>query len=78
MIALSKYNSIIKNLKNSFCFIDSRMLNKSEIDDEKSEFSNNFTNKNIVNFNELTYDYNLYDMIVYFDSDLPDDIVLQL
>ncbi|CAD8116010.1 unnamed protein product [Paramecium sonneborni] len=78
LIALSKDNSIIKNLNKSFCYIDSRILNISEYDDEKYEFSQDFTNIDVVNFNEQTQDYNLDDLIVYFDNELPSDIVLQL
>ncbi|CAD8115615.1 unnamed protein product [Paramecium sonneborni] len=78
LIALSKDQSIIKNLNNSFCYIDSRILNISEYDDEKYEFSQDFTNIDVVNFNEQIQDYNLDDLIVYFDNELPSEIELQL
>ncbi|CAD8174765.1 unnamed protein product [Paramecium pentaurelia] len=77
VIALSKDNSVMKNLKNSFCEIDSRILNTSESLQEDI-FSNNLTNLNKITFNDQTQDYNLDDLIVYFDNALPSEIVLQL
>ncbi|CAD8166312.1 unnamed protein product [Paramecium pentaurelia] len=78
VIALGKDNSIIKNLINSYCNIDSRKINTSNYDDEQIPFSNKFTNFDSVYFNEQTQDYNLDDMILYFDNELPSEIVLQL
>ncbi|CAD8212447.1 unnamed protein product [Paramecium octaurelia] len=77
VIALSKDNSVMKSLKNSFCEIDSRCLNTSNLVDDEI-FSNNLTSINKINFNDLTQDYNLDDLIIYFDNALPTDIVLQL
>ncbi|CAD8214829.1 unnamed protein product [Paramecium octaurelia] len=78
VLALGKDNSIIKNLKNSYCTIDSRRINIAEHQYEQVPFSNNFTNFDSVYFNEQTQDYNLDDLIVYFDNELPPHIVLQL
>ncbi|CAD8079740.1 unnamed protein product [Paramecium primaurelia] len=77
VIALSKDNSVMKNLKNSFCEIDSRILNTSDLFQE-DKFSNNLTNINEITFNDLTQDYNLDDLIIYFDNASPLEIVLQL
>ncbi|CAD8203708.1 unnamed protein product [Paramecium pentaurelia] len=77
VVALSKDNSVMKNLENSFCEIDSRILNTSEFLQD-TLFINNLTNLNKIMFNDLTQDYNLDDLIVYFDNTLPSDIVLQL
>ncbi|CAD8207434.1 unnamed protein product [Paramecium octaurelia] len=67
----------MKNLKNSYCEIDSRSLNTSNWEDDEI-FSNNLTSINKINFNDLTQDYNFDDLIIYFDNALPSDIVLQL
>ncbi|CAD8110353.1 unnamed protein product [Paramecium primaurelia] len=77
VIALGKDNSVMKNLQSSFCEIDSRILNTSELLKD-TLFINNLTNLNKITFNDLTQDYNLDDLIVYFDNTLPSDIVLQL
>ncbi|CAD8213410.1 unnamed protein product [Paramecium pentaurelia] len=77
LMALSKDNSVIKNLKNSYCEIESRILNTSNINDQQL-FSNNLTNMQNISFNESTQDYNLDDFIVYFDNALPSEIVLSL
>ncbi|CAD8065756.1 unnamed protein product [Paramecium sonneborni] len=77
LIALSQDNNVMKNLQNSFCKIDSRILNTSDLN-EDNIFSNNLTNMKIISFNNQTQDYNLDDLIVYFDNALPSEIVLQL
>ncbi|CAD8110877.1 unnamed protein product [Paramecium sonneborni] len=77
VIALSQDNSVMKNVLNSICDIDSRILNISNLNDDNM-FSNNLTNIKNIRFNNQTQDYNLDDLIVNFDNALPSEIVLQL
>ncbi|CAD8213585.1 unnamed protein product [Paramecium octaurelia] len=68
---------LIQNLTNTVCTINSRRYNISE-QDEDQEFTNNFTKYNTIIFDAETQDYKLDDLIVYFDNDAPEEIVLQL
>ncbi|CAD8104192.1 unnamed protein product [Paramecium sonneborni] len=77
VIALSKDNSVMKNLQNTYCEIDSRIFNTTNLNDDNI-FSNNLTNIKNISFNIQTQDYNLDDLIVNFDNALPIEIVLQL
>ncbi|CAD8193803.1 unnamed protein product [Paramecium octaurelia] len=77
VIAQGRDQQIIKNLRNTYCTLESRILNKSNNDDS-GFFSNNLTNIQKVLFNETTQDYNLDELIVYFDNKQPSNIVLQL
>ncbi|CAK68281.1 unnamed protein product (macronuclear) [Paramecium tetraurelia] len=68
---------LIQNLSSTACTINSRRYNISE-QDEDQEFTNNFTKQNTIFYNSETQDYNLDELIVYFDNDVPEEIVLQL
>ncbi|CAD8126262.1 unnamed protein product [Paramecium sonneborni] len=75
--AMNRRNNQIQDLSNSYCTINSRRYNISE-NDESQEFQNNYTNNNSIQFNSQSQDYNLDNLIVYFDNEVPEDIVLQL
>ncbi|CAD8208889.1 unnamed protein product [Paramecium pentaurelia] len=74
---LNRKMNLIQNLSNSFCTINSRRYNILE-KDEDQEFTNNYTKYNTIQYNSETQDFNLDDLIVYFDNDVPEEIVLQL
>ncbi|CAD8213634.1 unnamed protein product [Paramecium octaurelia] len=64
-------------IEKSICTIKSREYNISK-EDEDQLFTNNYTNINSIKFNSDTLDYNLDELIVYFNNEVPDEIVLQL
>ncbi|CAK68311.1 unnamed protein product (macronuclear) [Paramecium tetraurelia] len=65
------------SIERSICTIQSREYNISK-EDEDQLFTNNYTNLNSIKFNSDTLDYNLDELIVYFNNEVPEDIVLQL
>ncbi|CAD8114069.1 unnamed protein product [Paramecium sonneborni] len=78
VFALDGDMNTIQNLNDSQCEIQSRILNISKDKDEDQEFTNNYTNIRNITYNLSTQNYNLDDMIVYFDNQAPQDIVLQI
>ncbi|CAD8125739.1 unnamed protein product [Paramecium sonneborni] len=70
------YNEI-PQIEQSSCLINSRVYNISK-KDQNQEFTNNYTNYNEIKFNRNTSDYNLDDLIIYFNNEVANEIVLQL
>ncbi|CAD8125608.1 unnamed protein product [Paramecium sonneborni] len=77
IMAVNKDKNVIKNLEGTFCEIQSRMINSSQ-EEQNSNFTNNYTNIINITFNSTTQDYNLDQLIIYFDNELPEQIKLQL
>ncbi|CAD8084363.1 unnamed protein product [Paramecium sonneborni] len=76
IIALDEGKNQIKNLKNTYCTIQSRSFNLSQNDNQ--EFTNNHTNVQFIDFNIKSQNYLTDDLIIYFDNQVPEEIVLQL
>ncbi|CAD8115627.1 unnamed protein product [Paramecium sonneborni] len=77
IIALNNQYSKQYNLRNSKCEIETKIF-----DIQKKEYikvqNQTLISKNHINFNEITNDYNLDDLIIYFDSDYTNTGYLQL
>ncbi|CAD8124667.1 unnamed protein product [Paramecium sonneborni] len=79
IFALGEDINNINNLENSYCTIQSRRINISEKEDENQQkFTNNYTSIRKIYYNTSTQNYNLDEMIIYFDNQSPEEIVLQL
>ncbi|CAD8087563.1 unnamed protein product [Paramecium sonneborni] len=76
IIALDKFLNQIKGLSNTFCTINSKTFNTTS-QKEEPNFNYNLSIQNVT-FNEITGDYNLDDLIIYFKPNLTNDLVLQL
>ncbi|CAD8111451.1 unnamed protein product [Paramecium primaurelia] len=69
--------NLYPSIETSLCTIQSRQYNISKKDEDQL-FTNNYTNVNQIKFNTDTQDYNLDELIVYFNNEAEDEIVLQL
>ncbi|CAD8092594.1 unnamed protein product [Paramecium primaurelia] len=77
ILALDNQFTQIKNLKNTQCNIETQVYNLTS--KTYLQVSNNtYISKNSVIFNEKTNDYNLDDMIIYFDNNNTGKSYLQL
>ena len=77
LIPFDQRNNRVKNLTSSKCNIKGRLYDFLKIEEsEEKEFSNNFTNLHEVIYDNLIEEYSFDDLIIYFDPDLPDNIVL--
>ncbi|CAD8125569.1 unnamed protein product [Paramecium sonneborni] len=74
IIALNDENNQIKALDGSKCSIQSRQI----INQQEGEFYSNFTSYSEVYYNTTSQDYNLDNMIIYFDPDYSSQGYLQL
>ncbi|CAD8200138.1 unnamed protein product [Paramecium octaurelia] len=78
LIPYDQRNNRIKNLTYSKCTIKGRLYDFMKIEEsEQKSFSNNFTNLNEVVYDNSLEEYNFDHLIIYFDPDLPENIVLQ-
>ncbi|CAD8113937.1 unnamed protein product [Paramecium sonneborni] len=78
LIPFDQKNNRVKNLTNSKCSIQGRLFDFNKIQEsEMKQFNTNFTNFYEVSYNTQIEDYNFDGLIIYFDPDLPDNIVLQ-
>ncbi|CAD8125007.1 unnamed protein product [Paramecium sonneborni] len=86
IIALNKQNNKIENLEGSKCLIYSRKINinnLTEIDPKNMENLSStqnspYTSLQEINFNSTSQDYNLDEMIIYFDPKSNSQAVLQI
>ncbi|CAD8187831.1 unnamed protein product [Paramecium pentaurelia] len=82
ILALNKQYNKIQNLDNSKCSIKSQLVSKQTSNQESpkilSEQTSSFTNLKEVKFDTEYQDYNLDDMIIYFDPTRNSEQVLQL
>ncbi|CAD8119965.1 unnamed protein product [Paramecium sonneborni] len=76
LVLLNQQNQIIKNLKDTSCRIQSRIHNILENQTDQDNFLLNFTNLNTIKFDDLTQNYNLDNMIIYLDNELPENLCL--
>ncbi|CAD8095790.1 unnamed protein product [Paramecium primaurelia] len=78
LIPYDQRNNRIKNLTSSKCSIKGRLYDYKKLEEsEQKAFSNNFTNLNEVVYDNFMEEYNFDHLIIYFDPDLPENIVLQ-
>ncbi|CAD8194348.1 unnamed protein product [Paramecium pentaurelia] len=78
LIPYDQRNNRIKNLTSSKCTIKGRLYDYKKLEEsEQKPFSNNFTNLNEVVYDNSMEEYNFDHLIIYFDPDLPENIVLQ-
>ncbi|CAD8173414.1 unnamed protein product [Paramecium pentaurelia] len=78
IVALSLNYEIIQNLDGTYCTINSYLINLDNNQSEIKENQNKYLNIDKVEFNTSTQSYNLDDLIIYFDNQTPENIILQL
>ncbi|CAD8215017.1 unnamed protein product [Paramecium pentaurelia] len=78
LIPLNSESQIIRNLSGTSCRIQGRIHVFSENKLDSDNFLFNFSNMNNTQFNDSTQGYNLEDLIIYLDNELPSNMSLQL
>ncbi|CAD8191360.1 unnamed protein product [Paramecium octaurelia] len=82
ILALNKQNNKIQNLQGTKCTVKSYLVSKASSNQESpkvlSDANTTFTNLKEVAFDTDNQDYNLDDMIIYFDPTKNSEQVLQL
>ncbi|CAD8161621.1 unnamed protein product [Paramecium pentaurelia] len=78
IVLMNEFREIYYNLSNTKCILKSRIYNLNLSEEQQEQFSNNFTNKNEILFNSETNDYNLDDLILLFNTNQIDELILQL
>ncbi|CAD8108038.1 unnamed protein product [Paramecium primaurelia] len=76
IIALDKFKQQIKGLDNSYCYLKPQVFNISaQAEQLNIVFSLSFYN---ISFNQTTGDYNLDNLVIYFNPNYSEDLVLRL